>query len=79
VPDHGVIAVAFDIDEASKPSWYLIAKDDRMIPPPAQAAMSKRAGAKVTEVNGSHSVYVSNAEAVAKIIRQAAESLKQAK
>ncbi|MDQ1651004.1 MAG: hypothetical protein QOI35_204, partial [Cryptosporangiaceae bacterium] len=33
----------------TKPSWYLIATDDRMIPPPAQHAMSERAGSKVAE------------------------------
>ena len=33
----------------SKPSWYLVATDDRMIPPPAQRAMAKRAGATVVE------------------------------
>src|SRR3954468_14162291 len=42
-----------------KPSWYLIATDDRMIPPPAQRAMSERAGATVAEAAGSHSIYVS--------------------
>ncbi len=59
----------------SKPSWYLVAKDDRMIPPDAQRAMARRAGAKVTEVGGSHSVYVSNPEAAASIIRQAAAAV----
>ena len=43
----------------SKPSWYLVATDDRMIPPPAQRAMSERAGATVVEAAGSHSIYVS--------------------
>ena len=37
----------------TKPSWYLVATDDRMIPPPAQRLMSKRAGATVVEVKGS--------------------------
>ena len=56
----------------SKPSWYLVAKDDRMIPPDAQRAMSRRAGSTVAEASGSHSVYVSHPEAVAKLIEQAA-------
>ena len=43
----------------SKPSWYLVATEDRMIPPPAQRAMSARAGSTVVEVPGSHSIYVS--------------------
>jgi pimeloyl-ACP methyl ester carboxylesterase len=56
----------------SKPSWYLIATDDRMIPPPAQQFMSKRAGATVVEVKGSHAVYVSQPSAVAAFIEKAA-------
>ncbi len=59
----------------SKPSWYLITTDDRMIPPPAQRAMSGRAGSTVAEVRASHSVYVSQPEAVAKLIVQAAKSV----
>ncbi|MFF7475715.1 alpha/beta fold hydrolase [Streptomyces sp. NPDC008092] len=55
-----------------KPSWYLVATDDRMIPPPAQRAMSERAGSQVVEVPGSHSVYVSSPDAVASVIKQAA-------
>ena len=55
-----------------KPSWYLVATDDRMIPPDAQRAMSKRAGSTVVEVKGSHSVYVSQPGAVAALIATAA-------
>jgi pimeloyl-ACP methyl ester carboxylesterase len=62
----------------SKPSWYLVATDDKMIPPEAQRAMSKRAGATVTEVRGSHAVYVSKAEAVVALIKQAAQGVKVA-
>jgi pimeloyl-ACP methyl ester carboxylesterase len=61
----------------SKPSWYLVAADDRMIPPPAQRAMSERAGSTVVEVPGSHSVYVSHPDAVADLIRQAATTTRQ--
>ena len=43
-----------------------------MIPPPAQRAMSERAGARVVEVGGSHSVYLSQPGAVAELIRTAA-------
>ena len=60
---------------ASKPSWYLVATDDRMIPPPAQRAMSKRAGSTVVEVKGSHAIYVSQPQAVADLIKKAARSL----
>ena len=59
----------------SKPSWYLVATDDRMIPPAAQRAMSSRAGSSVVEVKGSHAVYVSQPQAVAELIKKAAESL----
>ena len=55
-----------------KPSWYLVATEDRMIPPDAQRAMSKRAGSTVIEVRGSHSVYVSQPGAVAALIATAA-------
>jgi pimeloyl-ACP methyl ester carboxylesterase len=59
----------------TKPSWYLVATDDHMIPPPAQRGMAERAGATVTEIPGSHAVYVSNPAAVAAIIAKAAASL----
>jgi pimeloyl-ACP methyl ester carboxylesterase len=60
----------------TKPSWYLIATDDKMIPPPAQHAMSKRAGSTVVEVKGSHAVYVSKPQAVAALIATAAQGVK---
>jgi pimeloyl-ACP methyl ester carboxylesterase len=60
----------------TKPSWYLVATDDKMIPPPAQHFMSKRAGSTVVEVKGSHAVYVSKPEAVAALIRKAATGVK---
>lgn len=59
----------------SKPSWYMVATDDRMIPPPAQRSMSKRACSSVVEVKGSHAVYVSQPQAVAELIKKAANSL----
>ena len=59
----------------SKPSWYLVATDDRMIPPPAQQYMAQRAGSTVVEQAGSHSVYVSQADKVAELIEQAAQTL----
>ena len=59
----------------SKPSWYLIATEDRMIPPPAQRQMAERASATTTEAPGSHSIYVSKPSAVASLITQAARSL----
>ncbi|MGR4871228.1 alpha/beta fold hydrolase [Variovorax sp. LARHSF232] len=62
----------------SKPSWQLVATDDKMIPPPAQRLMSKRAGATVAETGGSHAVYVSKPKAVADLIKQAAVNVKVA-
>ena len=62
----------------SKPSWYLVASDDRMIPPPAQRAMAERAGSTTTEVPGSHAIYVSQPAAVADLIKQAALTLNPA-
>jgi pimeloyl-ACP methyl ester carboxylesterase len=56
----------------SKPSWYLVAADDKMIPPPAQRSMSKRAESKVVETPGSHAVYVSKPKVVAELIARAA-------
>jgi pimeloyl-ACP methyl ester carboxylesterase len=59
----------------NKPSWYLVASDDKMIPPPAQRLMSKRAGSTVVEVKGSHAVYVSRPDAVAALIEKAAKGV----
>jgi pimeloyl-ACP methyl ester carboxylesterase len=58
----------------TKPSWYLVAKDDHMIPPPAQRVMAGRAKATTTEVAGSHAVYVSQPKAVAAVIEEAAKA-----
>jgi pimeloyl-ACP methyl ester carboxylesterase len=62
----------------TKPSWYLVATDDKMIPPPAQHFMSKRAGSTVVEAKGSHAVYVSKPEAVAALIKKAADGVRSA-
>ena len=74
----GVDALGGTISEPAwktKPSWYLVSADDRMIPPPAQRFMSERAGATVVEEKGSHSIYVSQPKAVAALIAKAAESV----
>jgi pimeloyl-ACP methyl ester carboxylesterase len=57
----------------TKPSWYLVASEDKMIPPPAQRMMSKRAGSAVAEAAGSHAIYVSQPRAVAALIEKAAK------
>ena len=59
----------------SKPSWYLVATEDKMIPPPAQRFMSGRAGSTVVEVAGSHAIYVSQPNAVAELIEKAAKGV----
>ena len=77
----GVEALSGSISEPAwrtKPSWYLVATDDRMIPPPAQRFMATRAGSSVVEVAGSHAIYVSQPDAVATLIARAAESLEPA-
>src|SRR5712691_9194522 len=77
----GVEALAGTISEPAwktKPSWYLLVTEDKMIPPPAQRFMSQRAGATVDEVAGSHAIYVSRPDAVAAIIKKAAGAAKAA-
>ncbi|MFL5620980.1 MAG: alpha/beta fold hydrolase [Gemmatimonadaceae bacterium] len=59
----------------SKPSWYLVATDDHMIPPPAQRLMAKRAGATVSEAAGSHAIYVSDPTSVTRLIESAVTRL----
>jgi pimeloyl-ACP methyl ester carboxylesterase len=74
----GVDALSGPITEPAwrtKPSWYLVTTEDRMIPPPAQRAMSERAGSTVVEAAGSHSVYVSQPAAVASLVEQAASAV----
>lgn len=75
----GVDALNGTISEPAwitKPSWYLVATDDKMIPPEAQRFMAKRAGSTVVEVAGSHAVYVSQPSAVAALIEKAAREAK---
>src|SRR6202011_3457464 len=62
----------------TKPSWYLLVTDDKMIPLPAQRFMAQRAGSTTTEVPGSHAIYVSNPQAVATLIKTVADSPKLA-
>ena len=73
----GVNALSGAVTEPAwraKPSWYLLTTDDKMIPPPAQRQMAKRAGSTVVESQGSHAVYVSQPQAVIKLIEQAAKA-----
>jgi pimeloyl-ACP methyl ester carboxylesterase len=74
----GVDALAGTITEPAwrtKPSWYLVTTEDRMIPPDAQRIMSQRANAQVVETAASHSVYVSQPEPVAALIETAVKAM----
>src|SRR5438876_949860 len=74
----GVNALSGTISQAAwrtKPSWYLIVTQDKMIPPPAQHFMAKRAGSTVVEVAGSHAIYVSQPTVVAKLIESASKGV----
>jgi pimeloyl-ACP methyl ester carboxylesterase len=74
----GVDALAGTVSTAAwrtRPSWYLVATEDRMIPPPAQRSMAKRVGATTVEEKGSHSIYVSQPNAVAELIDKAAATV----
>ena len=71
----GVDALSGTIIEPAwktKPTWYLVATDDKMIPPAAQRLMAKRAGSTVAEVAGSHAIYLSQPNAVGAFIENAA-------
>lgn len=74
----GLPALSGTISEPAwrhKPTWYLVATEDNMIPPPAQRQMATRAGATVAEEAGSHAIYVSKPDAVAALIAKAAQSV----
>jgi len=77
----GVNALTGAISEPawkSKPSWYMVTTEDKMIPPSAQRFMSERAGSTVVDVKGSHAIYVSQPAAVADLIKTAASGVKAA-
>jgi hypothetical protein len=59
----------------TKPSYGIVATQDRMINPDLERSMYKRAGAKVTEIKGNHAVYISKAKDVARLIERAAKGV----
>jgi pimeloyl-ACP methyl ester carboxylesterase len=63
----------------TKPSWHLVATEDKMIPPAAQRFMSRRARATVVDEQGSHAIYVSRSQAVAALIKKAGTGIATAK
>src|ERR1700736_289084 len=74
----GVGALSGEISDPAwrnKPTWYLIATEDRMIPPDAQRFMASRANATQVEAAGSHAIYVSRPEPVAALIEAAVKEV----
>jgi pimeloyl-ACP methyl ester carboxylesterase len=58
----------------SKPTWYMVATQDRSINPEQERMMAKRAHAKTVEVDASHVAYMSHPKEAAKLIEEAASS-----
>ncbi|HTE32356.1 MAG TPA: alpha/beta hydrolase [Chryseolinea sp.] len=56
----------------AKPSWFVVATEDQTIAPDAERFFAKRAGSKVTEIKGSHVVFISHPKEVADVIEAAA-------
>jgi pimeloyl-ACP methyl ester carboxylesterase len=74
-----IAAFAGTVKEAAwhkKPAFYLVTTEDKMIPPPLQEKMAKRANATVVQVKGSHAIYESKPADVAALIEKAARSIK---
>ena len=61
----------------TKPTWYMVASEDRSINPEQERMMAKRAKARTVEVNSSHVAYMSHAKETAKLIEEAATSASQ--
>ena len=57
----------------TKPSWYIVATEDHELSPDAERLAAKRAGATVTEIKGSHVVFISQPKAVSAVIEAAAQ------
>ena len=68
-----------DVAWKSKPSWYILARNDHTVHPDLQRFVSKRMGAKVVEVESSHVPMLSQPEVVINTIRQAATATQTAK
>ena len=77
-----VAAAAFDAPVTvaawhDKPTYGIIATEDRELNPNLARRMYKRSGAKITEIKASHLVYISHPGAVASIIERAARSMRE--
>ncbi|HTE00414.1 MAG TPA: alpha/beta hydrolase [Mucilaginibacter sp.] len=62
-----------------KPAYGIVATEDKSIAPEIERAMYKRSNTKVTEIKGSHVVFMSQPEAVAKVVIEAAENASKSK
>ena len=69
----GIAAKATKAAWKSKPTWYLVSKDDAIIPPDNERMFAKRMKAHTEEVSGSHVAFVSHPDVAAKIIEDAAQ------
>lgn len=58
----------------TKPSYAIVAKNDRSINPELERSMYKRSGSITAEISGSHAIYMSQPKAVAKVIEKAANT-----
>jgi pimeloyl-ACP methyl ester carboxylesterase len=75
----GIEAIAGKITEAAwkaKPVYFLLATEDRMVPPALQREMAERARAEITEVTSSHAVMLTQPNAVAQMINAAATAIR---
>ncbi|MFZ0276640.1 MAG: alpha/beta hydrolase [Candidatus Sulfotelmatobacter sp.] len=61
----------------SKPSWYIVAKNDRTVPPDMERFVAKRMGATTTEVASSHVIMLSHPDVVIDVIRAAANAVQK--
>jgi pimeloyl-ACP methyl ester carboxylesterase len=58
------------------PSWYMVAKNDQVIPPDVERMFARRMGATVVEIESSHVPMVSHPDAVVSLIVKAAGSVR---
>jgi pimeloyl-ACP methyl ester carboxylesterase len=61
----------------SKPSWFIVAKDDRTVHPDLQRFVAKRMGATIVETKSSHVIMLSQPDLVIDVIRKAAAAVQQ--
>lgn len=62
----------------SKPSWYIVGKNDRTVPPDMERFVAKRMGATTYEFDSSHVPMLSQPERVLEVIRTASQAIQEA-